>query len=607
MDIGSVIGGRYTILKRLGEGATKEVFLATDGTLSIDVALGIFKPHIVASGFIDRVRREARTNAALNHPNIVRLHDFREDDGWYLVAEYVAGSDLKAKISKRRESTTDLDSRLGIAAEVADALGYTHSRGVFHRDVKPSNVMLTLEDTAKLGDFGLAKPLGDESLGSTGLLIGTIPYMSPEATKGLHPDSFGDMYSFGVLLYELAAGRRPFQGSDVSVLIQHQEVIPPRPTRYVPDFPKPLENLVLRLLAKDPMDRPEAAETSEELRAIKKWLESDTESFPLSQPPPNMTPYAIDWAEEAGRRTEEDSQYWSNTDLPDQLDSGGGLPSQSIRLALISDTVQHPLAIVPGFFTVLALIFFVVLEIGFLPFVAGGFGVAAVSAFLWMFFMRYDSEIEARKRIALDEQDRAKKTMEKRALEQHRDHLHDGFCTMKSGEGLRALNNLVREYGQLSSFLDRPGVVDRFTTAHLPGLAAETYSQALSILGSVLELLAGVSPSNKRALEAEITRTERQIVALKSDESESERLQMKEVALNALCQRVNLIKQQELQTEKLIHRSNLTVGELERTRIEIAAMKAGSSEAGITSLVESLRVNLDRAKEVQAELRKLGY
>ena len=262
-------GGRYTLIRPLGEGATKEVFLARDETLQRDVALCVFKPHVTSTGFLARIRREARTLAGLSHSNIVQLYDLAEDDGCYLVTEYISGGSLKSKISTDWKEHANLDEALRIATEVADALAETHSKGIFHRDVKPNNVMLTSDGTAKLGDFGLAKPHGDETNSEEGLIVGTIPYMSPEQAKGLPADSPGDMYSFGVMLYEMVAGRRPFHGEDASVLVHHLNSTPPPPTRYVPNCPPRLEALILSLLDKWPESRPTASETAAQLRQIR--------------------------------------------------------------------------------------------------------------------------------------------------------------------------------------------------------------------------------------------------------------------------------------------------------------------------------------------------
>lgn len=269
MEPGFRFGDRYTLIRRLGAGATKEVFLARDESLQRDVALCVFKPHVLSGIYLERIRREARTLAGLSHPNIVGLYGSREDDGCYLVTEYIAGGNLKSKIASDWKDGGDLGDVLRIAMEVADALAETHAKGVFHRDVKPSNVLLTKEGTAKLSDFGFAKPLGDDSVSEENRIVGTIAYMSPEATKGLPPDSPSDMYSFGAMLFELVTGRQPFHGEDESVFVHHQISPPPPPTRYIPSCPPALETLILRLLDKKPEVRPKASEAADELRRIR--------------------------------------------------------------------------------------------------------------------------------------------------------------------------------------------------------------------------------------------------------------------------------------------------------------------------------------------------
>ena len=250
MEKRSLSNGRFTLIEKLGEGAAKEVFLARDETLHRDVALCMFKPSMHKS-FINRVEAEARTLASLNHPNIIAIYDvIDDDDGSYMITEYVSGGSLKSKMASDWKGGPDLGEVTRIAFEVADALSFTHSKGIFHRDVKPNNVMLKPEGTAKLGDFGMAKPFSDETISETGAIEGTIPYMSPEQAKGLPPDSPSDMYSFGVTLYEMVTGRRPFNGEDVLVLLHHLNSLPSPPTRYMLAWPPRLETLIMNLLKK---------------------------------------------------------------------------------------------------------------------------------------------------------------------------------------------------------------------------------------------------------------------------------------------------------------------------------------------------------------------
>lgn len=271
------LGGRYTLIRKLGEGATKEVFLARDETLEREVALCRFKPQALSRGYLERIRREAKLLAGLSHPAIVALHDLREDDGCYLITEHVPGGSLKSLLAGR-DRGLDLDEALAIAIRVADALAETHTRGIFHRDVKPGNVLVDAGGRAKLGDFGLACPLGDESISEEGLIVGSVPYMSPEQAKGLPPDSPGDMYSLGVMLFEMVTGRRPFHGEDASVLVHHLNSEPPPPTRYVLHCPAPLETLILRLLDKRAEERPNASEAAAALRRIRAELASPADA-----------------------------------------------------------------------------------------------------------------------------------------------------------------------------------------------------------------------------------------------------------------------------------------------------------------------------------------
>ena len=255
-----VLGGRYRIARHLARGGMAEVYLAQDELLDRRVAVKVLFAELADdASFVERFRREARAAAGLNHPNIVSVYDFGQDDGaYFIVMEYVEGETLR-DIIRSRGPLPPADAT-GIGADVAAALEAAHRRGIVHRDVKPGNVLIS--DRVKVADFGIARA-GDprESLTQTGAVLGTATYLAPEQAQGHAVDPRTDLYSLGVVLYEMLAGRPPFHGqTPVAVAYQHLSEAPVPPSRHNPDVPPGLDAVVLKALAKDPSRRHGSAE-----------------------------------------------------------------------------------------------------------------------------------------------------------------------------------------------------------------------------------------------------------------------------------------------------------------------------------------------------------
>ena len=259
--VGQVFSNRYRIEREIAHGGMAEVYLARDQSLDRLVALkALFPEYAREPSFVERFRREAQAAANLNHPNIVAIYDWGQEDGTYfIVMEYVEGRSLRDLI--RSEGPLDPGQAADITAEIASALAFAHRSGVVHRDVKPGNVLLTQSGTVKVTDFGIARAGTSDGLTQTGSVMGTATYFSPEQAQGLAVDGRSDVYSVGVVLYELVCGVAPFVGdSPVSVAYKHVREEPIPPSRRNPDVPPALEQIIMSALAKDPDHRYQSAD-----------------------------------------------------------------------------------------------------------------------------------------------------------------------------------------------------------------------------------------------------------------------------------------------------------------------------------------------------------
>jgi len=266
-------GGRYRVDRLLGEGTRKRVYLARDERLDRDVAVAVIKTEGLDEAGRHRIDREARAMARLgDHPNIVTVFDVVEEAGDpQIIAQYMAGGTLGERLAREESGRLAVGEVLRLGEELALALDHAHGLGIVHRDVKPANVWLTAEGTAKLGDFGLASMIDQSRLTTEGMVVGTVAYLSPEQAVGRAPDARADLYSLGVVLYELLTGRPPFLGDDaVAVIAQHLNTAPVATTWHTPGVPAALDALVLRLLAKDPAARSASAgDVVAELRRLR--------------------------------------------------------------------------------------------------------------------------------------------------------------------------------------------------------------------------------------------------------------------------------------------------------------------------------------------------
>lgn len=253
---GRKVLNRYKIVEKIGGGGMSVVWKAYDLVLDRNVALKVLRPEMSEDEeFIRRFRREAQSVASLSHPNIVNIYDVGEDSGLYfIVMELIEGETLRDKM--KREGPIDPREALEIASEICDALSCAHARRIIHRDVKPQNILLTETGHVKVADFGIARALGAISTTSRDLVVGSAPYVSPEQAKNGVVSTRSDIYSLGVVLFEMLAGRQPFEGeTPVAVALQHIHSEAPALKSVRPTIPESVSDLVAKALRKNPEER----------------------------------------------------------------------------------------------------------------------------------------------------------------------------------------------------------------------------------------------------------------------------------------------------------------------------------------------------------------
>ena len=262
-DVGHVLGGRYHLAELVGQGGMATIYRARDTKLGRDVAIKVLRGEYGSDvSFLARFQREAQAAAQLNHPNVVAVFDYGQDPvGPYIVMELVTGGDLAGALRERGPLPPTVAA--SIAQQIADALDAAHARGIVHRDIKPSNVLLSTGGRVKVADFGIAQAFTDAQLTMTGVTMGSVHYFSPEQARG-DPVGFpSDIYSVGLVLYEMLTGQRAYTGgSAAEVAMARLSGRIPTPAAVRPDVPMALDAIVRWALQPDPRARPPASELS---------------------------------------------------------------------------------------------------------------------------------------------------------------------------------------------------------------------------------------------------------------------------------------------------------------------------------------------------------
>ena len=331
--IGTTVDGRYHVRSRLARGGMSTVYLATDQRLERDVALKVLHPHLANDEtFLERLSREAKAAASLSHPHVVSVLDQGEDGHIaYLVMEYVKGHTLRDVINQQGA----LPPRLALALidPVIEGLAAAHGSGLIHRDIKPENVLIAEDGRIKVGDFGLARAVTATT--STGALIGTVAYLAPELVLGKPADARSDVYSAGIMLYEMLTGKQPYAGeSPIQVAYQHVNAAVGRPSEAAPGLAEDLDELVQWCTAVDAENRPvDGSALLSELRHIRTTLSDEQ----LDHRQPSSRPLSTAAAVEAAAPRENPTEALATTASPTEF-----IPHQSNPTTVMAASARQP-------------------------------------------------------------------------------------------------------------------------------------------------------------------------------------------------------------------------------------------------------------------------
>lgn len=254
--IGQVLGGRYEIIERIGGGGMALVYKGHDNLLNRKVAVKVLRQQFVHDEeFIRRFRREAQSAASLSHPNVVSIYDVgREHDIHYIVMEYVEGTNLNEKI--KDHAPLQVEEAVHIAIQICDALDHAHHNQIIHRDIKPHNILIGKNGRVKVTDFGIARAATASDITQTGSVIGSVHYFSPEHAKGVSQGEKSDIYSLGIVMYQMLTGKLPFLGeSPISVALKHLQEAVEEPRKVNSMIPQSVENIILKTMRKNPEER----------------------------------------------------------------------------------------------------------------------------------------------------------------------------------------------------------------------------------------------------------------------------------------------------------------------------------------------------------------
>ena len=323
----SILGGRYELNEHIGGGGMADVYMAQDILLKRIVAVKILHEQFRSDEeFINKFHREAQSAAGLSHPNIVGIYDVGvSGSDHYIVMEYVPGHTLKRRI--QADGKLPVDEALNYAYQIADALASAHAAGIVHCDIKPHNILLSQDGTAKVADFGIARAVTESTITYSGNVVGSVHYFSPEQAKGTYITPKSDVYSLGVVMYEMLTGKLPFTGeTPVSIAMKHLQEQPVPLRKIDPNIPPIVESIVMQAMNKDPAARPDSAEMAKDILDAAKILRA---SVPQAETFPD--PYATQFLPRV-----EEQEYEETVAETDGAESqGSGIGSKLAKLGLV--------------------------------------------------------------------------------------------------------------------------------------------------------------------------------------------------------------------------------------------------------------------------------
>ncbi len=286
LTTGTIFAGRYKIIEELGKGGMGKVYKAIDKKLNEEVALKLIKPEIASDKkTLERFNNELKFARKIAHKNVGRMYELMEEKGTHFITmEYVPGQDLRGLIRQTEQLT--VGKAISIAKQVCEGLTEAHRLGVIHRDLKPQNIMIDKEGMARIMDFGIARSVSGKGITGAGVMVGTPEYMSPEQVESKETDKRSDIYSLGVILYEMVTGRLPFEGdTPLSVAVKHKTETPPDPRQINTQIPEDLSRLILRCMEKDKGNRYQSpGEVRSELENIEKGIPTTEKVIPKRKP-----------------------------------------------------------------------------------------------------------------------------------------------------------------------------------------------------------------------------------------------------------------------------------------------------------------------------------
>ena len=294
---GTVFASRYEIIEELGKGGMGRVFRVEDTKVNEEVALKVLKPEIASDKkTIDRFRNELKLARKITHKNVCRMYDLNEEDSaHYITMEYVPGENLKSMLKMTKQLS--VGTAVSITRQICEGLSEAHSLGVVHRDLKPSNIMIDKAGNARIMDFGIALSLETKGITAVGVMVGTPEYMSPEQVEGKESDQRSDVYSLGVILYEMVTGRSPFNGdTPLSIAVKHKTEKPQDPWKFNSDIPETLSRVILKCLEKDREERYQnAVELFTDLNRIEEGITTKERPLPRRKPVVRKEERGIFW------------------------------------------------------------------------------------------------------------------------------------------------------------------------------------------------------------------------------------------------------------------------------------------------------------------------